>query len=114
MSLSPTQRKTLRRLGHDRKAVVLLGAGGLGRGVLDEIERALADHELIKVRVRAVERADRDSIVTEICARTGAMLVQQIGHVALLYRRNPENSRVLLDEESGDAAVEGADRRSPS
>jgi RNA-binding protein len=110
VSLSPTQRKTLRRLGHDRKAVVLLGAGGLGTGALAEIERALGDHELIKVRVRAAERRERDSIVTDICARTGAELVQRIGHVALLYRPNPENPRVRLDDEPEPPASASARR----
>jgi RNA-binding protein len=105
--LSPTQRKTLRRLGHDRKAIVLLGAGGLSAGALAEIERALADHELIKVRVRAGDRGDRDDVIAAIGARTGAELVQRIGHVALLYRRNPEKPRIRLDEE--DAAGSGRD-----
>ena len=112
MSLSPTQRKTLRRLGHDRKVIVLLGAGGLSAGVLAEIEHALADHELIKVRVRAGDRVDRDEVIAGMCAQTGAELVQRIGHVALLYRRNPEKPRIRLDDESAAIPETGPHRES--
>jgi RNA-binding protein len=97
------QRKALRRLGHDRKAVVLLGAGGLSAAVLEEIERALASHELLKVKVRAADRAERESLIARICACTGADLVQRIGHVALLYRRHPERPRIQLT--GGDAGA---------
>jgi RNA-binding protein len=104
MSLNPTQRKTLRRLGHDRKAIVMLGAGGLSAGVLGELDSALASHELVKVRVRAAERGERDELIGELCARTGAELVQRIGHVALLYRRHPE--RPLIDLGMKDAGAD--------
>ena len=105
MSLNPTQRKTLRRLGHDRKAIVMLGAGGLSTGVVGELDRALASHELVKVRVRAPERAQREELIGELCTRTGAELVQRIGHVALLYRRHPE--RPLIDLGSADGEAHG-------
>jgi RNA-binding protein len=100
VSLSPTQRKALRRLGHDRKPVVLVGASGLSTAVLGEVERALVSHELIKVRVRTDERADRDTLIGAICEHTGAQLVQRIGHVALLYRRSSENPRIALPDSS--------------
>jgi RNA-binding protein len=93
--LDAIQRKTLRRLGHDRKAIVLLGAAGLSDAVVAEIDRALDAHELIKVRVRAGEREARDATIEAMCARTGAELVQRIGHVALLYRRHAERPQLL-------------------
>jgi len=103
VSLNPTQRKALRRLGHDRKPVVLVGAAGLSATVLAEIERALVSHELIKVRVRAGEREDRDALIGAMSAHTRAELVQRVGHIALLYRRNPDNPKIVLPEHS-DAA----------
>jgi len=105
MSLNSTQRKTLRRLGHDRKAIVMLGASGLSAGVIGELDRALASHELVKVRVRAEERAGRDVLIGELCARTGAELVQRIGHVALLYRRHPERPIIDLEPAGEDAGA---------
>jgi len=104
MPLSPAQRKTLRRLGHDRNAIVIVGGGGLSAGVLSELQRALDSHELVKVRVRTGERGDRDTLIGVMCEHTGAELVQRIGHVALLYRRHPDNPRILLPDGTEPAA----------
>lgn len=98
MPLSDAQRKHLRRLGHDRHPIVLIGQGGLGPGVVAEMDRALADHELVKVRARVGDRAERDRLLGELAAATRSELVQQIGHVGLYYRRHPEQPRILLPD----------------
>ena len=79
---------------------MLVGGAGLNAAVLAEIERALASHELIKVRVRTDERDDRDALIRAMCAHSGAELVQRVGHVALLYRRNPGDPKIALPESS--------------
>ena len=61
-----------------------------------ELDRALSDHELVKVRARVGDRDLRDQILDELAAQTGAELVQRIGHVALFYRPNPEKPGILL------------------
>lgn len=58
--------------------------------MLAEIDRALATHELIKVRAGAMERAVREAALAEICARLDAQPVQHIGKVLVLYRKKPE------------------------
>ncbi len=55
-----------------------------------EIDLALGHHELIKVRVNADNRQERQAMIQEICTRLNAELVQLIGHVATLYRERPE------------------------
>lgn len=96
MPLSESQKKHLRGLGHALKPVVSTGGAGLTPAVLEEIRSAIAHHELIKIKVRAEDRADRDAMIGAICSDTGAELVQRIGHVALLWRPNPERRRVSL------------------
>lgn len=96
MSLTDNQKKHLRGLGHALKPVVTTGAAGLTPAVAEEIRTSLAHHELMKIKVRADERADRDALIEAICRDTGAELVQRIGHVALLWRPNPERRRVPL------------------
>ena len=54
--LSDAQRKYLRRLGHDRNPVVLIGNPGLSPNLIAEMDRALTDHELVKVRARVGDR----------------------------------------------------------
>jgi len=98
MPLTDAQRKHLRRLGHDRNPIVLVGQGGLSANLVAELDRALNDHELVKVRARVGDREARDEILQQLAAGTGAELVQRIGHVALYYRRNPDEPGILLPD----------------
>ena len=98
MPLTEPQRKHLRRLGHDRKPIVLVGQGGVSPNLVAELDRALTDHELVKLRARVGDRETRDQILAELAAETGAELVQRIGNVALLYRPDPEQPRILLPD----------------
>jgi RNA-binding protein len=98
MPLNDAQRKYLRRLGHDRSPIVLVGQGGLGPNLVAELDRALRDHELVKVRARVGDRVERDRVLAGLAAQTGAELVQQIGHVGLFYRRHPDRPRILLPD----------------
>lgn len=79
----------LRRQGQKLRTVVRLGAQGLTDAVLREIDISLKHHELMKIRVPAEDRNQRDVIIAEICQRLGAEHVQRVGHVALLYRQRP-------------------------
>ena len=81
--------KQLRAIGHKLKPVVTVAAKGLSDAVIVEIERALTDHELIKVKVAVGDRAARAAVAEAICTRTGAELVQSTGAVLLLLRRTP-------------------------
>lgn len=94
--LDEAQRKHLKRLAHHRRAIVQTGANGLTDAVLTEVERGLHDHELIKVRLVANDREERGAMIAEIRERTGATLVQRIGHVAVLYRPHPEKPAIDL------------------
>jgi len=72
MPLNDAQRKYLRRLGHDRSPIVLVGQGGLGPNLVAELDRALRDHELVKVRARVGDRVERDRVLAGLAAQTGA------------------------------------------
>ncbi|ALP52783.1 RNA-binding protein [Candidatus Tenderia electrophaga] len=97
MSLSEHQKRQLRKLGHHLKPVVMIGANGLTEAVCNEADLSLAHHELLKVKVNAADRDERDAIIASLCERCAAELVQRVGHVALVYRRNPENPKIHLE-----------------
>ena len=86
MPLSEPQKRHLRKLAHKLKPVVILGNAGFSEGVSNELETTLEHHELIKVKVNAGDREERDALITQICERAGCELVQRIGHIAILYR----------------------------
>jgi RNA-binding protein len=96
--LTDAQRKHLRRLGHDRNPVVLIGSAGLGPNLVAEMDQALTHHELVKVRARVGDRELRDELLAELATLTQSELVQRIGHVALYYRRHPEQPKILLPD----------------
>ena len=96
MPLSASQRRYLRSSAHGLKPVILLGARGITDSVLAELGRALDHHELVKVRLAGADRAERSAQVDALLAASGAELVQQIGHIAALYRHNPDAPRLAL------------------
>lgn len=87
MALNSRQRQHLKGLAHGRKPIVIIGEQGVTEGVLAELDGALAHHELVKVRVNAADREERDAMIASMTGQTGAELVQRIGHVAVLFRR---------------------------
>ena len=84
--------KQLRAIGHKLNPVVTIAGNGLTESVLAELERALGDHELIKVKLAVGSREARSAMAQEICDRSGAELVQSIGNVVVILRRsaNPD------------------------
>lgn len=96
MSLKESQKKLLRGLGHQLKPVITVGDAGLSPALLAEFEATIKHHELIKVRVRTRDRQLRDALIGELCAAESTELVTRIGNVALIYRRNDQESRIPL------------------
>jgi RNA-binding protein len=99
MQLSEKQKKHLRRLAHPLHPLVMLGNAGLTDGVVGELDRALADHELVKVSARVGERTARDAALEELARRTHASMVQRIGHVGVFYRRAKGLAKILLPDD---------------
>lgn len=93
MQLTEEQKKRLRGLGHKLKPVVTVGAGGLSTSLLEEFDRSLAHHELMKVKVSVGDRQERDQVVTALCEHSGADLIQRVGNIALLFLRKRKDSR---------------------
>ncbi|CAM5456899.1 hypothetical protein SSTU70S_01302 [Stutzerimonas stutzeri] len=67
MPLTNEQKKHYKSIGHHLKPVLIVAENGLSEGVLAELERALNDHELIKVQFRIAEREDRHALMEELC-----------------------------------------------
>ena len=87
--LGKDQRLSLKAQAQALDPVVLLGSAGLSGAVISEIDRALAAHSLIKVRVPLDDRIGREAIFAEIAQRLGAARVQAIGKLLVLYRPPP-------------------------
>ena len=90
MPLANENKKRFRSIGHALNPVVTVAGNGLSDTVLAELERAITDHELIKVKIAINDRDLRHEVAGEICKTLGAEQVQEIGKVLLIYRHNPK------------------------
>jgi RNA-binding protein len=102
IELTPEQRRALRAAAHHLNPVVSIAQKGLTATVLKEIDNCLKSHELIKVRLYGIERADREALFAEICATLDCAQVQHIGNLLVLWREKTED-----DEKSAPATRRG-------
>ncbi len=98
MALSEKQKKHLRRLAHPLSPIVMMGNAGLTDGVVNELERALTDHELVKVSARVGDRAARNDALDTLASRTSAQLVQRVGNVGVFYRRRADMPKIVIPD----------------
>lgn len=96
MSLKGTQLRHLRALAHHLDPIVHVGKGGVSESVVAAADQALSDHELVKVRLPQVEKAERKALASDLGTRTRAEVAGLTGRVAILYRRHPEEPRIQL------------------
>jgi len=95
-ALTAAQTRFLRGQAHDLRAILQAGAKGITDALVAEVDIALEQHELVKVKVAGQERDARDAAIAELAARTDAALVQRIGHTAVLYRPSKDKRRIVL------------------
>jgi RNA-binding protein len=95
LDMDPKTRKRLKQIAHHLDPVVSVGDHGLSENLLAEAQRALKDHELIKVRVHSADREERAALGNELASRCDAEVVQKIGKIIVLLKRNPEPNPAL-------------------
>ncbi len=88
MPISADRKKQFRSIGHKLNPIVTIAGNGLSEGVLLELNRALDDHELIKVKLAITEREERKELTAQLQALSNVELIQEIGKVVILYRGN--------------------------
>jgi len=91
-SLSPIQRRALRAAAHPLNPTVAIAGNGLTPNVLKEIDVSLKAHELIKVKLHGIERAERAALLDQVCAELDCAPVQSIGNILVLWRPKPEGA----------------------
>ena len=96
MTISETQKRWLKKQVHHLKLVVTVGQAGLTEAVLAEIELALSHHELLKVKVNAGDREQRDAQIAEIAQQTHSDLINRIGKSASFFRSNPKKKTPMV------------------
>lgn len=94
--LTGKQRRHLRALGHKLDVIVQVGKGGIDEGLVAAVNQALADHELIKVKVGENAEIDRHAAAEALATQTKSEVAQVLGNTVLLYRANPDDPEIKL------------------
>src|SRR5690625_3252810 len=97
--LTSQQRAYLRALGNDEQVIVQIGKGGITDTVVQQVDDALEARELIKIRVLRNSFVSLREATETLCEKTDAHPVQQVGNVALLYRRSENKQHITLPGE---------------
>ena len=95
MNITKEQKKQLKSMAHHLKPVIMIGQNGLTTAVCEEIDRALDQHELIKVKIAADKKA-RLIIIDEIVDKTASLPIHKIGQMGIFFRRNTKDPKVIL------------------
>ena len=90
--LSSSQRKFLRGKAHHIDPVVMVGKNGITKSLIKLTDDALRSHELIKVRFVEFKKEKKER-TDEIAKKTKSEIVGIIGHISVLYRRNPDEEK---------------------
>jgi len=89
LMLPGEERLRLKSRSHHLDPIVLVGSAGLSDAVVQEIDRALNAHGLIKVRGPAATPEERQRLFLELADRLGAARIQLIGRLMVLFRPIP-------------------------
>jgi len=84
--MNSKQRKKLISLAMNVATTVQIGKNGITDSVLEEIERSLEDHELVKIGVLRSVLQSAKTLIQEVAEKTHSEPVQAIGNKIILYR----------------------------
>lgn len=106
-SLMPSSplRRALRGAGHALDPVVQIGKLGVTAPVIAQVMRALADHELVKVKLGSECPATRFEVAERLGSEPGVQVAQILGRTVLLYKRHPKRPRFEQPEPGAKAKL---------
>ena len=85
-TLTGAQKRALKSRAQLLEAVIRIGQSGVTEAVLQSLHNALSKHELVKVRF-ADFKEERKTLAPQIAERTSSALIQQVGNVAVFFRK---------------------------
>ncbi len=92
------QRAKLRAMANTIETILYIGKEGVTDGTVKECYDALEARELIKGCVQQGAPVSARDALVELCEKTGAEPIQQIGRRFVMYRQSRDNPRIVIDE----------------
>tara|TARA_B100001063_G_scaffold237451_1_gene258391 strand:- start:703 stop:996 length:294 start_codon:yes stop_codon:yes gene_type:complete len=94
MNISLSKKKLLRGQGHKLKPIITISDKGLSEALINEFEKTINHHELIKIRIRNSDRKSRKETLEELCLKTKSLLISSIGSTAIIFRKNSKQEKI--------------------
>ena len=94
--LNSAQKRQLKGLASTLKVKYQLGKNEITNTAINMFENALVAHELIKIDVMKGVETSKMELALDLSSKLNAEIVQVIGNVIVLYRRNPKNPKIQL------------------
>ena len=91
------QRAKLRAMANTIDTILYIGKDGITDHTVKECYDALEARELIKGCVQQGAPICAREALTELCEKTGAEPIQQIGRRFVMYRPSRENPRIVVE-----------------
>ena len=91
------QRASLRTMANTIETILYIGKEGITDHTVKECYDALEARELIKGCVQQGAPISAREALTELCSKTGAEPIQQIGRRFVMYRPSRENPRIVIE-----------------
>jgi len=92
------QRAALRAMANPLDTILYIGKDGITDHTIREAEDALEARELIKGCVQQGAPVSAREALSELCERTHAEPIQQIGRRFVLYRPSREKPRIVIGD----------------
>lgn len=90
--LTGFQNRHLKKLASTLKPIIQIGKNGVSDNLVTTIDKALMNHELIKVKFLEY-KSERRELSTAIASKTDSQLLQVIGNTAVFYRESSDASK---------------------
>ena len=90
--LAGWKKQYLRGLAHHLKPLVQIGKFGVTDKLVAAIEKALDDHELVKIKFIGF-KDEKDELTKKISVEVRAEVVGLIGNVLTVYRKNHDKEK---------------------
>jgi RNA-binding protein len=105
------QKAYLRGLGQTLRPAVHIGKKGADEALLKEMERALEQQELVKVKFAALKE-EKKQLCARLAEQTNSTLGGLVGHTALFYRPHPDPAQRAIRVPERAPGAEGSDEDS--
>ena len=94
--LTSKQRASLRSLANGLEPIVHAGKGGISEAMVKQADEALTARELIKGKTLETAPDTARETAEKMAEAVGAEVVQVVGRVWVLYRKNEKEPQIVL------------------